>query len=69
MGTGTVTGRGSSSWPPEAHLHTRLLWVCLHGLQGRQGTTTLHDDPAVLRLAQCQHAQCRAALLTHLQQG
>lgn len=48
------------------HLDAGLLRVCFHGLQGCQCATTLHNDAAVLRLAQGQHAERRAALLTHL---
>lgn len=48
------------------HLDAGLLWVCFHGLQGCQRATTLHNDAAVLRLAQGQHAERRTALLTHL---
>ena len=63
MGMGTGTGMSGS------HLHTSLLWVCLHCLQCSQSPSTFHDDLAVLRFAKGQDAQGCAALLTHLQGG
>lgn len=58
-----VPGPGEHS---VTHLDASLLRVRLHGLQGRQRSTALHDDPAVLGLSQGQNAECRAALLTDL---
>lgn len=59
-----ATMRMASVWPqpvscpyfPNAHLHASLLWVCLHGLQCSLSPTALHNDPAVLWLAQSQDA-------------
>lgn len=82
MGTGTGTGtvRASIWFPacmlgsclsyfPCTHLHTGLLRVCLHRLQCSQSPTALHDNSAVLWLAQGQDAQGCTALLTYLQSG
>lgn len=80
MGMGTGTGR-ASNWPLTCmpgfclshflctHLHTDLLRVCLHRLQCSQSTTALHNNPAVLWLAQGQDTQGCTALLTYLQDG
>lgn len=80
MGMGTGTGR-ASIWPLtcmpgfclsyflRTHLHTDLLRVCLHRLQCSQSTTALHNDPAVLWLAQGQDTQGCTALLAYLQDG
>lgn len=50
------------------YLDVNFLRMCLHGLQGRQSSSTLHDDFAVIGFAQSEDTESSTALFTHLRQ-